>query len=605
MALSLLLAIHQSMAASLLRALDAVALATNVTVIMKCGTKRHRIQEKIMHRVYLATFVSALLAFSSCAPDSGIETEKTKSAALKRRVIFNGDSAVLMHPLASTLEGFVTPRLEALVGTAVTTISWSVLAGDAPSYDSRVQPIYGDAQSGMPDDMVVYSSNLKTLIRDGTCPLKIVTDFAHENDLESFASVRMNDVHDSFIEGHLSRWKAAHRDRLVSSRGLQTGANHPFETIEQPASPGSRIANLYVSALDFSHQVVRDRKFEIIEEVCLRYDIDGVELDFIRHPVLFKSLFEGEGITEEQVALFTSFIRRIRRRMDEIGEARGRPLLLSARTPDDLQLSLGIGLDLRTWMEEALLDMLILGGGYAPFGLPVQQVTEIAHSYGVPVYPCINNPGQLMDGQGVEVTRALATKWYAAGADGIYFWNLASPWEQIFDEADWRPLRQQVYACLEDIDNLIALESKEKVYWATQAVWFPYAFVSSKGQLPIRLENGTERKVPIVVGDDVEKLSREGKLGSVELTLDLEGRVSSSDEISLRLNGMGLPGGELTVSDPEKASFQIKIGLKRSGLRQGENLVGVLLRSDASAPNRPPSVTRLKLRLSPINGLET
>ena len=39
MALSLLLAIHQSMAASLLRALDAVALATNVTVIMKCGTK--------------------------------------------------------------------------------------------------------------------------------------------------------------------------------------------------------------------------------------------------------------------------------------------------------------------------------------------------------------------------------------------------------------------------------------------------------------------------------------------------------------------------------------------------------------------------------------
>ena len=207
-----------------------------------------------------------------------------------------------------------------------------------------------------------------------------------------------------------------------------------------------------------------------------------------------------------------------------------------------------------------------------------------------------------MDGQGVEVTRALATKWYAAGADGIYFWNLASPWEQIFDEADWRPLRQRVYASLEDIDNPIALERKEKVYWATQAVWFPYAFVSSKGQLPIRLENGSEQKVPIVVGDDLEKLSREGKLGRVELTLDLEGRVSSSDEISLRLNGKGLPGGELTVSDREKASFQIKIGLKRSGLRQGENLVGVLLRSDASALDRPPSVTRLKLRLANPDG---
>ena len=38
MALSLLLPIHKGMASSSLRALDAVALATNVTVIMKCGT---------------------------------------------------------------------------------------------------------------------------------------------------------------------------------------------------------------------------------------------------------------------------------------------------------------------------------------------------------------------------------------------------------------------------------------------------------------------------------------------------------------------------------------------------------------------------------------
>ena len=39
MALSLLLPIHKGMASSSLRALDAVALATNVSVIMKWGTK--------------------------------------------------------------------------------------------------------------------------------------------------------------------------------------------------------------------------------------------------------------------------------------------------------------------------------------------------------------------------------------------------------------------------------------------------------------------------------------------------------------------------------------------------------------------------------------
>ncbi len=38
MALSLLLSIRKGMASSSLRALDTVTLATNVTVIMKCGT---------------------------------------------------------------------------------------------------------------------------------------------------------------------------------------------------------------------------------------------------------------------------------------------------------------------------------------------------------------------------------------------------------------------------------------------------------------------------------------------------------------------------------------------------------------------------------------
>ena len=390
---------------------------------------------------------------AGCAVEPPQDEEAGKR---KRRIIFNGDSAVLMHPGASTVEGFLTPRLEALPGTPVTTISWSILAGDAPSYDSRVQPIYGDGQqSGLPDYMNTYAANLKALVDAGTCPLKIVNDFAHEHGMEAFASVRMNDVHDSFVEGHLSRWKLENRELLVSTRGLQTA-------IAEPAFPGSRVANLYSTALDFTHQEVRDRKFEIIEEVCLRYDLDGVELDFIRHPVLFKSIFEGGTITPEQISLMTSFIRRVRGRMDEIGEERGRPLLLAVRTPDDLELSLGIGLDLEAWMREGLVDMLILGGGYAHFSLPVAKMAKAAHAYGVPLYPCINNPGQLMDGKGLEMTRALATKWYAAGADGIYFWNLTAPWEQIREEARWRALRKRVYASLDGIDDPKALEGKER-----------------------------------------------------------------------------------------------------------------------------------------------
>ena len=528
---------------------------------------------------------------AACVVDPGQEGESAQIETRKQRVIFNGDSAVLMHPGASTVEGFLAPRLEALPGTPVTTISWSILAGDAPSYDSRIQPIYGDAQqSDRPDYMNPYAANLKTLVEAGTCPLKIVTDFAHEHGMEAFASLRMNDVHDSFVEGHLSRWKLDHREFLVSTRGLQTA-------IAEPAFPGSPVANLYSTALDFTHQVVRDRKFEIIEEVCLRYDLDGVELDFIRHPVLFKSIFEGEAVTPEQVSLMTAFIRRVRQRMGEIGQERGRPLLLAVRTPDDLELSLGIGLDLEAWMREGLVDMLFLGGGYAHFSLPVAKMAKAAHAYDVPLYPCINNPGQLMDGRGIEMTRALATKWYAAGADGIYFWNLTAPWEQIRDEAQWRALRKRVYACLDGIDDPKALEGTEKIYSAAEKVWFPYAFISSQGDLPASLEPGGQARVSIVIGDDVPRLEKEGRLESAELTLELEGDLPQLDQLVLSLNGQAQAGGRLLQPEAETESSRVAYVLAAGALRQGENLVEAGL--NESSPGQDLTLLKAQLRLVP------
>lgn len=534
--------------------------------------------------VYALVLLVGFLAGCAVEPPQDGETGERK-----RRIIFNGDSAVLMHPEASTVEGFLAPRLEALPGTPVTTISWSILAGDAPSYDSRIQRIYGDGQQlDRPDYMKTYAANLKALVDAGTCPLKIVTDFAHEHGMEAFASVRMNDVHDSFVEGHLSRWKLDHREFLVSTRGLQTA-------IAEPAFPGSRVANLYATALDFTHQVVRDRKFEIIEEVCLRYDLDGVELDFIRHPVLFKSIFEGGTITPEQVSLMTAFIRRVRGRMDEIGKERGRPFLLAVRTPDDLELSLGIGLDLEAWMREGLVDMLILGGGYAHFSLPVAKMAEAAHAYGVPLYPCINNPGQLMDGKGVEMTRALATKWYAGGADGIYFWNLTAPWEQIRDEARWRALRKRVYACLDGIDDPKALEGKEKIYSAAEEVWFPYAFISSRGHLPAPLEPGGQTRFPIVIGDDVPRLEKEGRLGGAELTLELEGAPPELDQLAVRVNGKAVEGGRLLEPEGETDPIRIAFSLPAGALEQCENLVEAGL--GESSPDRELTLTKARLRL--------
>ena len=299
---------------------------------------------------------------------------RLKAACRQRRVIYNDDSEELRYAQGGTVDGFLSMRLKPLAGTQVDTICWSVLGiwGDAPVFDSKLQPLFGDAHSGERAGYEHYEANTKNLIQAGHCPLRLVTEFAHQNGIEAFASIRKNDVHDSFVPRIKTNWKRNHPEYLVSSGSEQA------------------IHELYATAQDYSHDPVRMRKFEIIEEVCERYDTDGVELAYVRHPVLFSSVMQGRAAADKEIAIMTAFMARIRERMDEIEVRRKRPLLLAVRVPDTIELSKRIGLDVETWLQKDLVDLLFIGGGYAPFSLSVADIAKVAHRHNVPVYPCIN-----------------------------------------------------------------------------------------------------------------------------------------------------------------------------------------------------------------------
>ena len=55
---------------------------------------------------------------------------------------------------------------------------------DAPVYDSKVQPIYGDAHGEGPRYWTAQTKNIKAMVQAGTCPLRVTIDFAHENGME-------------------------------------------------------------------------------------------------------------------------------------------------------------------------------------------------------------------------------------------------------------------------------------------------------------------------------------------------------------------------------------------------------------------------------------
>ncbi|MCK4324873.1 MAG: hypothetical protein KAW89_10105 [Armatimonadetes bacterium] len=515
---------------------------------------------------------------------SAAKRARVAVARRQRRVIFNTDSEEMTHKGANTVEGFLAPRLRPLVGTHVGTISYAVTDGDAPTYASKVQPVFGEAHGNPtpphPDFYEHYVANLNALIQAGHCPLRIVTEFAHDNSMEAFASVRMNDVHDSFIPGWQTTWKKQHPELLVDTQGMLPSMQ------------------LYTTAQDFTHEQVRQRKLEIIQEICQRYDVDGFELDYIRHPVMFSRVMRGEPATQQEVEIMTTLMRRIRQLTDEAAARRARPVLLSARVPDSFELAMNIGLDLKTWLEQDLVDILIAGGGYAPFTLPVTQFTQMAHQYEVPVYPCINLSAALnvSDGAYLECVRALAANWYQAGADGIYLWNLGTPFIAPFlakSGEDVITTRQRFYACLDEVGEAETLVGKDKLFCVDASVNANYTFVSSQPPLPLTLRKGVVQRIPLVVGDDVEAASNNSLLGQLKLMLKLKGPVEQ-EALLLRLNGDTLSDGEFLTLDAQDQESQINYPISAPPLTAGQNFIEVSL---ASVPTSPVELNSIRLNV--------
>ena len=502
----------------------------------------------------------------------------------QRRVIFDDDSYELDREDANTPEGFLKRRLQPLVGTDVTTISWSVLGGwaDAPVYDSKVQSIYGEAHGGPPVYWPAAGQNVQNLIQSGRGPLQVVIDFAHQNGMEVFASIRMNDVHDSFLEGGITLWKKQHPEYLVKTEGKPP------------------ISILYDTAQDYSHDAVRERKFEIIDEICSRYDIEGISLDFIRHPVLFSSVMQGGRASKAEVRLMSDFVRRIRGRMEELAQRRGKPLLLSARIPDSFELSLGIGLDIRTWLQEDLVDILVVGGGYAPFSLSVDKIANVAHNHKIAIYPCINT-GALTAVTSQSTFRygvwALAHKWYSQGANGVYLFNLGSPGEYKYEE-ELQSIRTDFYSSLDGLLDPGKIASKTKLY-AINGPHFnfkgsgpPYAFISGKVWLPVELKSQSPVELPITVADDLSQSRPSGSPSKATLRLWVR-HLKEIDDVVAHLNGERLSGGELFALDNRRIEHWLDFSLDPMSLRVGDNK----LRLEAASTETPVAVQRVHLWL--------
>ena len=450
--------------------------------------------------------------------------------------------------------------------------------------------------SSIPGLLTRTSANVRALIESCGGPMGALTELCRQAGVPFFPRFRMNS-HYEIHPDHPSygRFRRQHPELLIG----RPGEIIPENTVERGLSSGK----------DYAFPQVRDYALGIICESFERWDVDGVELDFMRHPGFFR--------VEEAYAnryLMTDLICQVRQRLHRTAAARGKQLPLLVRVPPTLADSSRVGVDVAHWIEQGMVDIVVVGGGFIPFETPVGEFVVAAQDTPCRIYGCIEAT-RTMDPKDM---RALASRWWRDGADGIYLYNFYTM------SPEWNK------RTFEELTNPAALASLDKRYKLERAGAFTpcsghscgFRYASPSTQLPVILDKTILAGGPVLtidLADDLNAARAANSLGACSLFIHLE-NFTADAILKVRLNRKPLPWNgaqvdfegwnELRVASlfwgtyptyPRKV-FQegtsVEFALDPEILRQGENQVEIGLTKGSPRPDTRVLVQDVRLTIT-------
>jgi hypothetical protein len=472
---------------------------------------------------------------------------RRQAAHRRRRIIFNNDGDdVIYTKKEPTAEALLALRTTPLLGSQVDSIFYSnSLCFGQALHSSQVMEPFTCTEAMFADN------SLPQLMARGIDPIQAMVDFGHANGIEIFWDMRMNDTHDAMLDGYgpylRPKLKLDHPEFLVGSPDKQP-----------PYGPWSSV--------NYAEPAVRDLAYRFFEEVCTRFDVDGIELDFLRHACFLKSVAEGGRASEAELDMMTDLVRQTRDMTERQGLRRGRPILIAIRVPDSVEYCRGIGLDVEKWLAEGLVDILI-GSCYFQLN-PWEYLVDLGHRHDVPVYPSLSESrvqGETrFSRNSLESYRARAMRAWIAGADGIYIFNYFNP-----NGAIWR-----------ELGDPESLQTKDKLYFVTVRNGSPDGYLAGGREYqhvpvltptnPWLVPQGEPVRVELPIGDDLASAIQAGLKPQVTCHLRLLGGRS----VQVALNGHAL-------ADPTVADQWLDFPVQPERLAKGVNRLAL------SAPLEP------------------
>ena len=360
---------------------------------------------------------------------------------------------------------------------------------------------------------------------------------------------------------------------------------------------------------NFSFKGVRDLKLDVVHEVAEMYDFDGIHIDFARIPVLFP---EEQWLHRD---ILTDFMRDIRTTLLDIGEKRGRPLLLAARVPEDLMGCHFDGMDVEAWAQDFLVDIFVVGTRTAD--ADISTFRRITRDTPIKIYPSFDDHHST-DGYrepDLEIWRGACANWWRQNPDGMHTFNLMVSSPQSAENLDLSPLPrwQTQRKIFSEIGSPETLKGVNKVFFVERrggghaeyvvpspANWntprHMYFQTNMLASLPAALEgDGKEdRLLTLNVADDVNAASTEIDQITLRIAIsDEAGEALSLDErletlgsrVEVRLNNILLDAPHTETVETSNETFKnwLIFAVKPGYLAVGANLVGVGLKQQLPA----------------------
>ena len=469
---------------------------------------------------FVLLFSSSVGAAEAIGSVEELRALRKEAANRQRRIIFNNDGNEPVYLCkGTTAEELLSYRTTPLLGSQVDSLfycTWSSGFG-LFTHDTKVGQVFATKEG------LFANNRTPELLAAGTDPLRVMTDFGQKHGLEVFWSFRLNDTHDGSIRDY----------GPIMFQANQLKVEHPEWLIEQA---GNKPKFGAWSAVDFTHAEIRDLAFRYTEEVCRNYPVDGVELDFFRHPVFFKRpAVTGTECNDVERALMTDLMRRIRTMTETEGMRRGKPILIAMRVPDSVEFCRAVGIDLEAWLKEGLLDLLITSGYFQLNDWSYS--VALGHRHGVKVYPSLDesrvkDPAAKKLRSSVASYRGRALNAWKAGADGVYLFNSFNP-----NNAIWREMGSPDQLARLDQDYFASVRGLGAAAGGTYP-HEPFVHIPTlNATRPTVVQTGEEGRISLTIGNDL------AGTGAV-VKLRLQFKEPAGEAVIVKLNNAPLSGGK-------------------------------------------------------------